>query len=270
MDDRVVRYLSRIGIKEVQPPSFDFLSKLQEAHFLHIPFENISIHEKERQSDIGLSLTIDDLFDKIVAQRRGGFCYELNGLFGWLLSELGFSVEYLVAIVVIRGIYEPDHGMLDHMVLRINDFDEPYLVDVGFGDSYRTPLSYTRQNQDISGTYRIQKRVEALTDPLSQISYIYEMQRIEDGKWVPQYILADDTFQLKDFVLSCNHTETSDESSFTKRLVVTKATKEGRITLSNDSLTITKNGKLEKTGVQSPDWSRLIKQYFHIETSIGK
>ncbi len=99
---------------------------LQVAHLLAVPFENLSIHAQQ-------PIVLEDtaLFTKIVERRRGGFCYEANGLFAALLREMGFDVAMLSAGVArAEGGFGPD---FDHMALMIT-LEQRWLVDVGFGD----------------------------------------------------------------------------------------------------------------------------------------
>ena len=106
-------YLSRIGYRGTLEPSAATLHALQQAHLLAVPFENLDIH-------LGRPIVLDQtaLFDKIVARRRGGFCYELNGLFAVLLRELGFEVTLLSAGVArASGGFGPEY---DHLTLLVD------------------------------------------------------------------------------------------------------------------------------------------------------
>ena len=117
-------YLARIGYRGPREPTLEVLSALQRAHMLAVPFENLDIH-------LGRRLVIDPAanYAKIVERGRGGWCYELNGAFGWLLDQLGYDVTLLGSRVEWDGGSSRD---LAHMLLRV-DLDRPYLVDVGFG-----------------------------------------------------------------------------------------------------------------------------------------
>src|SRR5689334_3479829 len=134
-DELVARYLDRLGV------TARGLADLHLAHLIAVPFENLSIHANER-----IHLDVDWLFDKLVTRRRGGFCYELNGLFAELLRALGHRVDLLAARVVGSG------GTLgipfDHMCLRVDDV---WLADVGFGDSFITPLRLDTQEVQHDG-----------------------------------------------------------------------------------------------------------------------
>src|SRR5215813_1352063 len=117
----VQAYLDRIQYHGPVNRDFATLRELHLAHLLRVPFENLSIHAREP-----IVLNDDALFEKIVTRRRGGFCYELNGLFAALLGSLGFDVAKLSA-----GVARPDGSFsaeFDHMTLLVN-LDERWLAD---------------------------------------------------------------------------------------------------------------------------------------------
>src|SRR5216684_3858804 len=149
-------YLQRINHTSPLAPGAETLRLLQVAHLQIVPFENLSIHSGE-------PIVLDDeaLFEKIVRRRRGGFCYELNGLFAALLRTLGFDVTMLSARVAnAEGIFGPD---FDHMTLLVT-LTERWLVDVGFGDSFLEPLKLDEHNDQVQGdrAYRINREGEYL------------------------------------------------------------------------------------------------------------
>ena len=124
-------YLDRINYHGSTVPSAENLRALQLAHLQTVPFENLSIHAAEP-----IVLADEALFTKIVENRRGGFCYECNGLFAALLRTLGFDVTMLSAEVAnAQGGYSQP---FDHMTLVVRE-SQRWLVDVGFGDSFLEP-----------------------------------------------------------------------------------------------------------------------------------
>src|SRR5258706_14660517 len=142
-------YLKRLNYSGPTIPNAETLRLLQVAHLQTIPFENLSIHAGEP-----IILNDDALFRKIVDRRRGGFCYELNGLFAALLRALGFKVEMLSARVFDeQGLSGAD---FDHMALLVT-LDKRWLVDVGFGDSFGEPLWLDDRGEQIQSgrAYRI-------------------------------------------------------------------------------------------------------------------
>lgn len=125
-------YLRRISYSGPTTPNASTLRALHRAHMLSVPFENLDI-------SLGRKIVCDEssFLRKIVKRRRGGFCYELNGAFAWLLRELGFEVTLLSARVTgDDGSASPE---FDHLTLRV-DLGEPWLADVGFGDAFVEPL----------------------------------------------------------------------------------------------------------------------------------
>jgi N-hydroxyarylamine O-acetyltransferase len=128
-------YLERISYRDEIAPNLDVLAGLLSHHVRSIPFENIDVQ-------LGMPLTTNptDAFEKIVLRRRGGWCYEQNGLFGWALREVGFHVTRVAAAVMRAGrgsIAEANHLCL---LVLLEDTGTTYLVDVGFGGSMVAPI----------------------------------------------------------------------------------------------------------------------------------
>jgi N-hydroxyarylamine O-acetyltransferase len=216
-------YLERIAYTGPLDVSFNTLSALHLAHLYTVPFENLDIHLRRP-----LSLDGAALFHKIVTRRRGGFCYELNGLFCALLRELGFRVTMLSAEVARQsGGFSPAY---DHLALRV-DLHEPWLVDVGFGNGFRLPLRLEDADGQPQGgsTYRV----------VPDGDYRVLLRRDAGGEWTPQYRFTLQPHILADFAERCRFHQTSPESHFTQGRICTLATSEGRVTLSGIRLIVT-------------------------------
>jgi N-hydroxyarylamine O-acetyltransferase len=227
-------YLDRIGYHGALPANIHVLRSLHRAHLLTVPFENLDIH-------LGRPILLDEarLFDKIIRQGRGGFCYELNGLFSALLRSLGFTVHRLSARVAngSGGFGIP----FDHMALLV-ELNERWLADVGFGDSFREPLRLDDRGEQVqeSGRYRIDEGGDSLV-----------LYREEDGAWKPQYTFSPQACELASFEKACRYHQTSPESSFTRRQVCTLARPQGRVTLSDRKLILTENGVRQEKELES-------------------
>jgi N-hydroxyarylamine O-acetyltransferase len=188
------------------------------AHLLSVPFENLSIHAGEP-----IVLDDDALFEKIVTKRRGGFCYELNGLFSALLRALGFDTSMLSACVKSsRGGFGPE---FDHMVLLVK-LKDPWLVDVGFGDLFREPLRL------VPGVEQLQHGRAYRFEPAGNHRLIL-MQRDESGSWTPQYRFGLQPHVYADYEERCAYHQTSPDSHFTQKRVCSLMTEDGRVTLSD-------------------------------------
>lgn len=215
----VERYLARIGVNGTAT-----LAELHRAHLLSVPFENLSVHLGE-----DIVLTREALVAKVVDRHRGGFCYELNGAFGALLTALGYDVRLLAARTLdgdVPGI------PYDHLALKVG----PWLVDVGFGAHSHHPLrlDHPGDQRDPGGTFRVEAGPDGDLD-------VYK-----DGK--PQYRLWTRPQTLGDFVPTCWWQSTSPASHFTRSLVCTLTTVDGRVTLSGRTLAVTTPaGKVQRT-----------------------
>jgi N-hydroxyarylamine O-acetyltransferase len=230
-------YFERTGYPGPETPDEHTLKALHRAHLQSVPFENLDIHLRRP-----IVLEQAALYEKIVAGRRGGFCYELNGLFCALLRTLGFDVAMLSAGVAKEdGSYGPD---FDHMALLVT-LDRTWLADVGFGDSFVEPLQLE------NGMEQVQREAAYRVDQAGKEWIL--MRQMRKGPWQAQYRFTLEPRSLIDYVAMCRYHQTSPESSFTRKRVVTRATEEGRITLSEMRLITTQAGGSRRERLLSND-----------------
>ncbi|MFD3522488.1 arylamine N-acetyltransferase [Streptomyces sp. NPDC058653] len=232
-DRTISDYLHRIGADRPAVPDAAALRDLQFRHLLAVPFENLSVHRREE-------IVLEDaaLVAKVVERRRGGFCYELNGAFAALLRALGYPVTLLQARV-----FTGDGGLgipYDHLTLLVETPDPDgtgsgrgvrrWLADVGFGNHCVRPLAFDERGdqRDPAGTFRLVETPEGDLDVL------------RDGK--PQLRVDQRPRALADFTAGSWYHRTSPDSPFTRSLVCSRNTPEGRITLSGGRLVTTVNG----------------------------
>jgi N-hydroxyarylamine O-acetyltransferase len=220
-------YLGRIGFDGAPEPDAATLRQLQRAHLLAVPFENLDIHLGRR-----IVLDPDALRRKVVGERRGGFCYELNGAFSALLAAIGFQVSLLEARV--RKADGSGFGPpFDHLLLRVRcpGGAEEWLVDVGFGDSFLEPLHLEVgvEQADPTGAYRIE-RVDGDLEL---------RRRSAEGGWAAEHRFGTYAHELSSFRAMCRWHQTSPRSPFTQRRVCSLATPTGRLTLRDDRLIVT-------------------------------
>ena len=233
MDNSTARaYVERIGAPWPAAPTPAALAALMEAHLANVPFENLSIH-------LGEPIDLDEaaLMDKLVARRRGGFCYELNGAFAALLRHLGFEVTLLAARVHTPGGLGPPY---DHLTLRV-DLEEPWLVDVGFGRFVASPVPFTvgQRHSDPAGAVQL---VEA---PYDDLDVLLNEE--------PQFRIDTRPRELAEFVTTCWWHQTSPESHFTRSFTCSLPTATGRVTLSDRLLITTTDGVRTETTLGSDD-----------------
>ena len=243
------RCLKRIGYIGPTEPNLSNLRALQRAFLLKVPFENLDIHLGRQ-----ISLSSKSIYEKIVSRKRGGFCYECNILFLDLLNELGFQVEYLSARMLKGSTLGPEY---DHMVILIN-LEHDYLVDVGNGQSCREPLRIDGTNRSISEGYEY--RVDTYGE-----GYALYYQK-SDNAWTPRFLFTLIPRDREAFSGMCHYHQTSPESVFTQSRLATIATKEGRVTLTDMHLIITKEVEIQESVLTSEkDYYENLKQYFRIE-----
>lgn len=126
-------YLKRIGFEGPVRPDLETLNALHEAHVRAVPFENLDVHAER-----SVIFSVEAAYEQIVTRGQGGWCYEMNSLFGWVLSEIGFEVTRLAAGV--RRASFGDEALGNHLCLLVH-LDSDHLVDVGFGSSQITGIS---------------------------------------------------------------------------------------------------------------------------------
>ncbi|HEX4814352.1 MAG TPA: arylamine N-acetyltransferase [Nonomuraea sp.] len=246
-DVTVDAFLARIGADRPARPTRDALFDLQERHVMTVPFENIDFHLRRPQL-IGAAAA-----DKIVFRRRGGTCYELNGLFAEVLRALGYRVDVLAARVAEDGVLGP---VLGHMVLRVvaADAPAPWLVDVGYGRGSRRPLSQDSRapQPDPHGTFEV---VEA---PLGDLDVL------RDGRL--QCRVETRPRAVADFATMwwwyCN----AADSPHMTRLYCTLPTAEGRVTLSGNTLVLRESGRKSTAVIEGDDELRAAyRRWFGLE-----
>lgn len=233
----VPAYLARIAYSGPTDPTAETLRLIHRAHLLTVPFENLDIA-------LGRKVVVEEDANvrKIVDLHRGGFCYELNGAFAALLRALGFRVTLLSARVTGKGGTEsPD---FDHLTLRV-DLEEPWLADVGFGESFLEPLRIERRGEQVdpAGTFRLLELGERLQLEKSA----------PDGKWRRQYSFSLEPRTLQDFAARCHYHQTSTDSHFMQNRICTRATPDGRITVSEMMLIVTRQGEREEKMLASEE-----------------
>ncbi len=243
-------YLDRIRVSGSFTPSLSSLVTLHEAHMVAVPFENLDI-------PLGREIVMDEerFLDKIVRQRRGGFCYELNGAFAWLLRELGFDVTRLSAGVCNdQGVPGPD---FDHMTLLVRIGESRWLADVGFGDSFRSPM---RLVPDVTQTDSDPRGFEYRLTQENGNWWLWKRAVRESEEWVPQYRFTLEPRELDEYSAMCRYQQVSPESSFTRRVVCTKTTPEGRITLSASALIVTTAAGRDEIPVEREEWHDVLRE----------
>lgn len=245
-------YFNRIGFNNNGfEPNLENLKLLQRLHLLSVPFENLDIPWKNP-----IILDSDKFYQKIVNQKRGGFCYELNGLFYELLNKIGYKSK-IISARVNNG--KGDFGKeYDHLAILTKVDGEQYLSDVGFGDFIAEPLKFVLdlEQDDENGTYLIRKYDD---------EYFEVTKKVEDV-WKSEYIFKDLERDLSEFEEMCKFHQTSKESHFTKGKVCSLMTKNGRKTLTDKKFIETVNGEKKEINVNSEkEFAQILENEFSIK-----
>lgn len=244
-------YLRRIGVENVNiAANAENLKFLQRQHLLNVPFENLDIHWK-----CPIELDNQAFYKKIVGGGRGGFCYELNGLFYELLGEIGFESK-IISLKVSRGdgVFSPEYA---HMAILTRIEGKEYLVDVGFGEFIAEPLRFVLEVEqtDENGIFLIRKYDE---------NY-FEIVKKDAGAWRSECIFTTLPRELKEFSEMCDYQQTSPESNFTKKKICSLMTENGRKTLTGTKFIETKNGEKSEIEVDSEEeFNRILEREFKI------
>ena len=254
----VAAYLARISYEGPVTPTLPVLQAVHLAHLMTVPFENLDI-------SLGrpISLEESDLFAKVVGRRRGGFCYELNGLFAALLREMGYDVVLLAAQFPLPDGRVPIE--LDHLVLRVAAPGmAPVLADVAAGRrSFALPL-------DIGAAVQEQPIAGASFQVRSDDGALRLWRQEPGGEWEMGYAVTWQPRHLADFEAGCVYHQTSPDSDFTRKRICTLMTREGRITLADNVLITTRHGlRMEEPLPDNAAWLAALRTHFGIDLSFA-
>jgi N-hydroxyarylamine O-acetyltransferase len=252
---KISAYLDRIAYEGPLEPTAETLRRLHLAHLYSVPFENLSIHWGEP-----IQLDDEALFEKVVARRRGGFCYELNGLFAALLRALGFDVSLLAAEVCgTAGRFSPP---FDHMALLVT-LEDRWLADVGFGDSFREPLRLDERGEQMDG--ELVYRIEETGDGRLIVARRDAGDTWKARTWKAQYRFGLEPHVYADYAERCRFHQTSPDSHFTQNRICSLAMPDGRVTLSGMKLLTTRGGeKQERVLADDQEHNEALRRHFGI------
>ena len=241
-------YLQRINYTGPVRPDLETLRQLHRHHLLTIPYENYDIH-------LHRPIRLDEqaFFDKLVVGNRGGWCYEMNGLFASVLREIGFKVQLLAGSV--REITtEKAEG--DHLVLRV-DLDQPYLVDVGFANGFLEPLPLVEGTHPQGAlNFRLAKEGD------------YWVFYNHDNRGAGRYDFTLQPYILDQFAAKCHELQTSSDSGFVRTTICQRLTQDEIWLLRGatfDKTTAATGAKETRTIESVQEYQQVLQDYFGLD-----
>lgn len=259
----IEEYHTRIGIEpdSVTRTDRDTLARLQRAHVTSVPFENLAIvgDPTDMGSDDGIVLSVPQLHEKILERERGGYCFELNGLYHSFLAALGYKIDRIPA----RIVGDDGAGPPANHHTNIVTLDQRYIVDVGMGTPAMrrpTPLSGETVTDEVGVTWRV------VGSDRPDETFRAEYLAPTEPDWATRYVFSDDPCELVYFRATNDYLQTAPESTFTGDPVVTIATETGHRRLSGDRLTesiLTDTPPTERSRTISPEeWHETLETEF--------
>lgn len=244
-------YLDRIGFEEKAIPSLDCLKKLMHCHLMAVPFENLDVFHGHKEP----SLNVDDMFEKIVIKRRGGYCFELNGLFSKLLEAVGFSVSSSMARIRFGRSFVSPRA---HRVIVVKTADKSYFCDVGFGGP--VPLEPIEIVYDNVIESKGGRKYKFFCEEWGTTLLIEK-----DGEFVPVLTFDSIPCDEADFIPLNAFCAYSVYEPFRKKQILWKLTENGRSSIDGDILRISGNDGTSEFRLITDDELRVVlEKYFGI------
>lgn len=242
------QYFNHIGIKKPTIISVDSLKEIHKHHLFTIPFENLDII-----NGIPLSMDPSHIMKKIIDNNRGGICFETNSLLYSVLKDLQYDVNFISARFwnEDQKNWNPEFS---HLALTVSINKELYLVDVGIGGGFLEPLRLKNDFEytDANGSYRV---IE-----INPTNFILQKQ---EDIWKDLLSISTDPKELNEFQDQLMYYQTSKETIFTQNKIVNLLTIDGRISLTDNQLKITKNKLVTVREFKHiDDWQKIYRDYF--------
>jgi len=243
------QYLKRIAYKGLPLVNIETLKQLMQNQLRQIPFENIDV----QQGKI-VSFTPEDIVEKIVINSRGGYCYEVNGLFAMALTSIGFTYQFVAA----RPMFYPVRRPKTHMAIIVNIGDEQWLCDLGFGSyGIREPLLMSKVDKEIAQDFD-----SFMLSKIDERNFL--LQAKVEGQWKSQYSF--DLYQQEwiDFMPVNYLNSTHPDSVFVQKPLIILFDKAGRKVLFGNTLKIIKEESIQNIDVHAGNYKFLLSNHFQI------
>lgn len=261
-------YLQHIGFTGEVDNSFETLKKIVEGHCFAFPYETLNLHDSELDAKPHKrsNLDIDALFKKLIQQKRGGRCVELNIPLQAMLKAFGFEVQAILPEMLFHNTQTPKAQRPLHSAAIVTVDNQKYLVDAAFGGLgilSPLPLKHGEYNQ-FSEKFKL----------IASDEYAYVLQIVQDNKWVSIYGFDNTPAPENSYEeLDLRNRNPSDANSLFRELFVCSKSfkigedKNGRYRIRNNTFTTLKEGKVHKEKVieTQDDFHAILKDKFNID-----
>ena len=240
-------YFRRIAYNGKTQKDISTVSEIMRCQLFSVPFENLDV-----QAGKIVSLVPEEIVEKILVRNRGGYCYEVNGLFAMALAELGVPYIFVAARPMIYPVRRPK----THMAIVAEVDGEKWLIDLGFGsNSIRKPMRL--DVTDVEVQQDADRFMLSKTDESK-----YRLKAFVEGEWVNQYEFDLYPQEWIDFVPANHLNSTHPDTIFVKKLIVVLQNPTGKVVLMGDTLKTVSNGITTKEFVSPENRSAILSTHF--------
>jgi N-hydroxyarylamine O-acetyltransferase len=247
-------YFSRIGFAASSENKLN-VAEMMCAQLYSIPFENLDV-----LAGLGVSMAPEDIVEKLIHRRRGGYCYELNGIFAMALAALAIPYRFVAA----RPMFYPVRRPKTHMAIVAEYDRHAWLLDLGFGSyGIREPIPLLESDQEI-----VQGHDRFKLSRWDNGEYLLEAW--VNGAWAKQYAFADNAVEWIDFYPVNYLNSTHKDAIFVQKHVIILHNQQGRNMLVGDTLKTIREGTVTETKVTAEQLPSLLDRYFGISLLSGQ
>jgi N-hydroxyarylamine O-acetyltransferase len=243
-------YFKRIGYSGEPGADIATIAEIMRCQLFSVPFENLDV-----QAGKIVSLVPEEIFEKIVGRGRGGYCYEVNGLFAMALQALGIPYR----LVAARPMFYPVRRPRTHMAIVLEAGGAQWLCDLGFGSyGIRAPLNLSRIDIEIQqdfDTFVLHKSGE----------HEYLLKALVEGEWMNQFAFDLSPQEWIDFMPANYLNSTHPDAVFVQKLLLVLHHPQGRNILLGDMLKTMRQGVIEKQSVTPDMRSDILAQHFRLQ-----
>lgn len=241
------RYFQRIGYQGDARVDATTLAEMMRCQLFSVPFENLDV-----QAGKIVSLVPEDIVEKIIDRQRGGYCYEVNGIFSMALRALGIPFRFIAA----RPMFYPVRRPKTHMAIIATVDGADWLCDLGFGSyGIRAPMRLGLLDVDVPQDADMFKLSRSDSGE-------YLLQAYAGGQWLNQYGFDLSPQEWIDFEPANYMNSTHPGAIFVQKLVVVLHNPQGRDILVGSNLKTVTNGEIEERVLDADELGRILGRKF--------